>query len=112
MGMIKSINLFLRFLLELCMLAALGYWGFRTGQPIIGKIGLGVGSPLLAAIIWSLYLAPASKRRLHEPWLLIAELVIFGLAIAALYSAGQPTLALIFGLVYMVNKTVLYAGRA
>ena len=28
---IKAANLALRFLLELCALGALGYWGFKTG---------------------------------------------------------------------------------
>ena len=30
----KAINLGVRFLLELCALAALGYWGFVTGQTL------------------------------------------------------------------------------
>jgi hypothetical protein len=32
MRLFKSVNLALRFLLELCALAALAYWGFQTGK--------------------------------------------------------------------------------
>ena len=31
MEVIKAVNVALRFLLELCVLAALGYWGFKSG---------------------------------------------------------------------------------
>jgi len=45
--LIKSANLALRFLLELCALVALAYWGFQTGRGLIVKIGLGMGAPLI-----------------------------------------------------------------
>ncbi len=109
--MIRSINLLLRFLLELCILAALGYWGFQTGQQTIAKIGLGIGAPLLAAVVWGIFLAPASSRRLREPWRSILELVVFGSAIAALYSTGQRSLAVAFGLIYVINKVLLVVWR-
>jgi hypothetical protein len=44
-GMMQSANLAVRFLLELGALAALGFWGIRTGPGLIGKIGLGKGRP-------------------------------------------------------------------
>ncbi len=47
--LIKGANLALRFLLELCALGALGYWGFKTGNTTIAKIALGVGAPLVAS---------------------------------------------------------------
>ena len=49
--MIKSANLALRFLLELCALVAFGYWGFQTGQGLLLKIGLGIGVPLVAVAV-------------------------------------------------------------
>jgi hypothetical protein len=58
MELIKSVNLALRFLLELCALAALAYWGFQLGKGLIAKIGLGIGAPLLAAVVWATLVAP------------------------------------------------------
>ncbi len=46
---LKNANLALAFFLELGVLAALGYWGFQTGQGTIAKIGLGISAPALAA---------------------------------------------------------------
>jgi hypothetical protein len=108
MEIIKFANLILRFLLELCLLAAFGYWGFQTGQSSPVKIVLGLGAPLLVAVVWGAFLAPKAARRLREPWLLILELVIFGLAIAALYFTEHPALAWALGLVYGINKLLIY----
>jgi hypothetical protein len=51
-------NLTVAFLLELCALAALGYWGFRTASGPAAKAALGIGAPLLAAVLWGLFAAP------------------------------------------------------
>lgn len=67
METIKFANLTLRFLLELCMLATLGYWGLRTGEQLVVKIALGIGVPLLVGMVWGIFLAPKSTRRLDEP---------------------------------------------
>jgi len=108
MELLKNINLALAFLLELCMLAALGYWGFTLDQGLAVRVGAGLGAPLLAAVVWGLWMAPRASNRLQEPLHLIVELLIFGLAIAALYAAGQPRLALAFGLVYAINVILRY----
>jgi hypothetical protein len=55
-------NLTVAFLLELCALAALGYWGFRTASGPAAKAALGIGAPLLAAVLWGLFAAPSSSQ--------------------------------------------------
>ncbi len=67
MELIKGAHLALRFLLELCALSALGYWGFKTGSGAVAKISLGIGTPLMAAIVWGTFLSPQAPVRL--PWL-------------------------------------------
>ena len=101
----------LSFILELVMLAAIGYWGFNTGDTIFTKVELGIGVPVIVAIVWGIWLAPASSRRLRDPFHLGLELIIFGLAILALGIAGQPTLAWIFGIVYAINVVLRYILR-
>jgi hypothetical protein len=108
MAILKSINLALTFLLELCMLAALGYWGFMLDQGLALRLAAGLGAPLLAAVIWGMWMAPRAPNRLREPLHLVVELILFGLAIAALYASGRSGLALAFGLVYAVNVVVRY----
>ncbi|MCC6615095.1 MAG: YrdB family protein [Anaerolineae bacterium] len=105
--MLKPLNLALRFLLEICLLIALGYWGFSTQSEIVPKILLGIGAPLIAAIVWGVLLAPASNRRLADPLRLLAEIVIFAVGALALAAAGQPRLAVIFAVVALVNMILL-----
>ena len=99
----KAINLGVRFLLELCMLAALAYWGYQTGSSLAMKLVLALGAPLIAAVVWGLFIAPRATRRLADPARLLLELVLWAAATAALAAAGQPTLAVIFAVVVAVN---------
>jgi hypothetical protein len=48
---LRGVTLTVRFLCELAMLAALAYWGFTVGDGA-GAWVLGVGAPLLAAVVW------------------------------------------------------------
>ena len=61
---IQGSNLALRFLLELCALVALGYWGFHTDRGMGLKLVLGIGAPLLAAVIWGTFVAPKASVQL------------------------------------------------
>jgi hypothetical protein len=108
---LKSINLATRFLLELCILLSVGYWGFTTRSSLLQKFGLGLGAPLIIAIGWGVFLAPKSALRLPEPGLFIASSVIFGVAIAALYQAGRRYLAGAFLIVCVINTLLLYIWR-
>lgn len=56
--MLKSANLLVRFLLELCALVALAYWGFHTEGALAIRLGLGIVAPLLAALVWGTFVAP------------------------------------------------------
>jgi Protein of unknown function (DUF2568) len=108
---IKLANLAARFLLELCALAALGYWGFQIGQSLIAKIGLAVGAPLLAAVVWGTFIAPRATVPVPTWVWLVLQVVVFGCAAAGLVATGQRTLAGIFVLAVVINSTLLYAWR-
>jgi hypothetical protein len=51
MDVLKGTNLLFRFLLELCMLAAVGYWGFKTQSEWGMKLLLGIGLPSLITVM-------------------------------------------------------------
>ena len=105
---IKTANLALRFLLELCILAAFCDWGFQTGSGLIAKIGLGIGVPILAAIFWGTFMAPKAAVQVQDPLRLVLEVVIFGLAAVALYAAGHSSLAWALGLIFVINRALMY----
>ena len=107
-SVVKAVNGAARFLLELCALAALGYWGFYAGSGAAERIALAIGMPVVAAVAWGVFGAPGSARQLHRPWRLGLELVIFGGAAAGLFAAGQHALALAFVAVVLVNGILLF----
>jgi len=108
MSIILSANLLLRFLLELCAIAALGYWGFHTGEGTFVKIGLGICAPLIAALIWGMFVSPRAAVPVHGIWHLLLEFVVFGTAAAALYAAGHPSLSVAFLLAAVINRVLMY----
>ena len=111
MMLLRGGNLALRFLLELGILAALAYWGFHTIRGTIPKILVGVGGPVLAAVVWGTFLSPKASVQLAAPWKLILEIVVFAVAIVALYAADQHGLALLFALLAVLSRTLLIVWR-
>ena len=108
MEILKGANLLLRFLLELCALGAVGYWGFKTGSGIAAKIGLGIGAPLVIAVVWAIFVSPRAPVHLSLPLSLLLQVLIFGLAAAALAAAGHSTLGWVFVAVVVVNSALMY----
>ncbi len=100
----KEANLGLRFLLELCLLAALAAWGFGLGG-VLGVV-LGLGAPVAAAALWGLLVSPKAPNRLADPWRLVVELVLFGLGVTALAVAGYVNLAAVFAVAVATSEAL------
>ncbi|WP_338448428.1 YrdB family protein [Niallia oryzisoli] len=108
---LKNINLVIRFLIELCALASLGYWGFITGKGIVAKFFLGIGAPVILAVIWGAFGSPKAAVKLSLPFHLLLELIIFGIPALALYAAGKPQLAWIYGFCVVLNRTFMFIWK-
>ena len=108
---IKPINLAIRFFLELCALASLCYWGFQFWESVYVKFIFCIGSPLLFAIIWGIFIAPKASLKLPEPYRFILEIILFGVTSVALYVVEQTTLAIILGMVFIINRTLIIVWK-
>jgi uncharacterized protein DUF2568 len=98
---VKAANLGLRFLLELCLLAALAYVGLQL------NVVLSVVLPVAAAVVWGLFVAPRARFPLSlRPWV-ATQIVLFGGAVAGLIAVGSPVLGIIFGGVVAANLAVV-----
>jgi Protein of unknown function (DUF2568) len=106
--LIKGANLALRFLLELCALVALGYWGFKTGSGEPAKIALGIGAPLVAAVVWGVFVAPRAPVEPPGVLVLLLQVLVFGSAAASLAATGHRTLALAFGVIVIINAILMH----
>ncbi len=107
MTALKSLNLAVRFLLELAMLAAAAYWGFATQSGWTMKILLGIGLPLLLILIWSRLLAPRAPSRLTGIAYIVLSLVLLGSGAVALFASGQAALGWIYAIVLVINQALL-----
>jgi hypothetical protein len=103
MSGLRGVILTVRFLCELAMLAALAYWGFTVGEGV-GAWLLGLGAPLLAAVVWGAVVAPRARWPVPIPTRVVVELVLFGAAAGALAVAGQPLAAVILGLAALATS--------
>lgn len=90
--MTNPLNLALRFLLEVAALGALGYWGWERSHGIM-RLVLGIGLPILAAVVWATFRVPGESPSGHAPVpvpgavRLLLEFGLFGCAIWALFDA-------------------------
>jgi uncharacterized protein DUF2568 len=95
--------LVIRFLVELAGIGAFAYWGWQTGPEGIGGILLAIGAALALIIVWAVVVAPKADNRLSQPQRDIVGTVLLLLAAGALAAAGQPTLALVFAAVVVID---------
>lgn len=94
------------------MLAAFAFAGWAGPEPIWLKFILAIGWPALAIVLWAVWAAPkAGQRRLKQPALTIFKVVMFGVATAALWAAGQGWLAALFGGLAALNLVLAVLFR-
>jgi hypothetical protein len=108
------VNLGIRFLLELCALAAVGYWGWSQHRGPL-RVLMAFGLPLLMAILWATFAVPGDPSRsgrapVPVPGVvrLLLELAVFALAAWALYAAGSPVLAVVLAVAVVAHYIVSY----
>jgi Protein of unknown function (DUF2568) len=105
-------NLALRFVLELAGLAAFGYAGFAVPDGLALKVLLGLGGPIIAAVLWGVFASPRARVPLPGRAAQIAfESVWFGSAAAALAVAGRAWLGLALVVFFMINRLLMYLWR-
>ncbi|PPF41581.1 4-amino-4-deoxy-L-arabinose transferase [Rathayibacter sp. AY1A2] len=101
-------NAILRFLLELVALATFALWGFATWD-LPWNIVLGIGAPVVAALVWALFLSPRAVLAIDVYGRSLIELLVMGAAALAWLDLGQPVVAIVFGVLAVVSGVI--AGR-
>lgn len=105
------VNLAVRFLLELSILAALAYWGW-TEHGGVWRFVWAVMLPLAAAGLWGTFRVPGDPGDAPVPVpggvRLLLELALFGAEVALLAAAGRPGWAVGLGAVIVVHYAVSY----
>ncbi len=111
MDILKSLNLLVRFLLELCMLVAVGYWGFKTHSGWTTKIIFGIGLPILIAAVWGLFEAPKAIYPLSGAAHVALGLILLGSGAVALFASGKAGLGWAYLIVLVVNQVLMLVWK-
>ncbi len=104
MAALRSVLAFARFVLELVLIAAYGYFGFAFGGswggPALGWL-LALGLVGLVILIWGVYVSPRAPRRSTDPTRFALELALFfsGMAMLAAMSHSEWGVALLVAFV-------------
>ncbi|HMM28340.1 MAG TPA: YrdB family protein [Aggregatilineaceae bacterium] len=105
------VNLALRFALELAGLGAMGYWGLTEHEGIARWL-LGLGLPLVAAVLWGTFRVPNDPRdapiAVPGAVRLLLEAAFFGGAVLLLALADQPRAATIMGVIVVLHYVASY----
>ncbi len=103
MAALKAANLTLRFVLEVCAIFAVGYWGWHSHSGLWRWL-LVIAAPAAWIALWALFGSPKARINLSAPAHLGFEIVMAGVAAVALYAAGRHELAIGFAVVCVVNR--------
>ena len=107
----NPLNLALRFLLELFMLAVLAWWGYHRFAGWHGIVAC-IAFPALAAMLWGIFRIPNDPRpapvAIPGPLHLLLECALFAWAIWALEDLGHDTIACFLAGVLVAHYLISY----
>jgi hypothetical protein len=110
-GPLHLVNEGLAFVIELLALAALAWWGAATGGGLFVHLLLGIGTPLVAAVIWGVFASPKATVKLPLAGVLGVKVLVFGAALFGLDLLGHRTLAILFGVIAAANTIAATLDR-
>lgn len=106
----NPVNLAVRFMLEIAMLIALGYWGWHLSGA--GRYVAVAGLPIAAAVLWGMFRIPNDPKPapVAIPGILrlLLEWGLFGFAAWALYDLGHSTVSIALSVIVIVHYFVSY----
>ncbi|MCY7976635.1 YrdB family protein [Bacillus inaquosorum] len=102
MGKLNQTNLFLRFALEIAALISIGVFAWTHFNGFF-KYVLSLVLPIVVMVIWSVFAVPNDPSRSGQTVIaingltrLVIELLIFTMAVAALYFSNAKTVGIMF----------------
>lgn len=104
---LSSVDL-LAFVCELFALGTLAFWGF-AGFPFAWNLLVGIGAPVLALLVWALFVSPRAVFAVHPFVRAIVELLVYLAATLALWDMGLPWVGVGFAVVAVTVGVI--AGR-
>jgi len=106
--MLKTINQTVAFLIEIAMLFAFGYYGMNRPWNLLPKLLLTITLLAVVILLWAIFAAPKSERRLQRPYLTIFSLSMFLISAFLLFQSGQSNAGILLATLAIVTQTIGY----
>jgi hypothetical protein len=104
-----ALNLGLRFLLELCGIAALAAWGWSVSDALPLRLAAAVLAPAVLIVVWALVVAPRARNPVPQTSRMLIGTVLLLACAGLLAVAGHPGLAAVFAAANIANTALLLA---
>ena len=98
----------LAFLCELFAFGTLAVWGF-TAWPFPWNIAVGIGAPVIAILLWALFVSPRAVIPVHPFVRALVELLVYAAATIVWWTSGNAWIGLAYAVVAVTVGLV--AGR-
>lgn len=96
------------FVAELFAFATLAFWGFAAWD-FPWNLVFGIGAPVLAILLWALFVSPRAVFAVHPFVRALVELLVYAAATIAWWSMDQLWVGLVFAVIAVTSGVV--AGR-
>ncbi|AZS36052.1 hypothetical protein CVS47_00651 [Microbacterium lemovicicum] len=96
------------FVCELFAFGTLAFWGFAAWE-FPWNIVAGIGAPVVAILLWALFVSPRAVLAVHPFIRAVVELLVYASATIAWWSIGATWVGLIFAVVAVTAGVI--AGR-
>jgi hypothetical protein len=97
------------FLVEIVVLVLLAVAGFSASGSTALQVLLGIGLPVVAAVLWGLFAAPRARVS-SEPLRLATKVLVLGGGVVAGFVVLPVAWAGIVAVVVVVNLVLMYVG--
>jgi hypothetical protein len=104
-----ALNLGLRFLLELCGIAALAAWGWSVSDALPLRLAAAVLAPAVLIVVWALVVAPRARNPVPQTSRMLIGTVLLLACAGLLAVAGPVGLAAVFAAANIANTALLLA---
>jgi uncharacterized protein DUF2568 len=101
-------NLALRFIVELFGIGFVAFWAYNASSDGVLRIVFAAVAVLAFVGVWGMFLSPRSTSGLSRPQKNVLGTVVLLVAAALLALAGQPTVAIAFAIVVLINMVLLF----
>jgi hypothetical protein len=107
----RSLNLAVAFLVEIAALVAFAWWGFQLSAAGWVRVLVGIGLPLVTAVVWGLVLSPRARFKPPTATKLVLKAIVFGAATAAIIASGGLVLGIVFAVIVVANTALIRIGN-